>query len=177
MIDACAFIVLYQPIDNKPATKAVQGVADPLRLPDPAPQREQDRLTCRACRGAGPNQHLRFATGPRHLARSSSWDSGPTSPGGWCSRLVVLFIVSIGTFALAHAVPGDPLNAVIGERQADRPEVRQRLEQRYGLDKPLPVQYVYYVRNLLHGDLGDDDHDPQTGDRGTAPISSRQRSS
>jgi peptide/nickel transport system permease protein len=68
--------------------------------------------------------------------------------------ILVLFIVSIGTFALAHSVPGSPLNAVIGERQADRPEVRQRMEQRYGLDKPLPVQYVYYLRNLLRGDLG-----------------------
>jgi peptide/nickel transport system permease protein len=51
-------------------------------------------------------------------------------------------------------VPGDPLAAVIGERQADKPEIRARLAQRYGLDKPLPVQYVYYVRNLIQGDLG-----------------------
>lgn len=68
--------------------------------------------------------------------------------------LVVLFFVSIATFMLMHAVPGDPLNAVIGERQADRPEVRAALEKQYGLDKPLPVQYVYYLRNLLHGDMG-----------------------
>src|SRR5690349_8449149 len=68
--------------------------------------------------------------------------------------LVVLFFVSIATFVLMHAVPGDPLNAVIGERQADRPEVRAALEKQYGLDKPLPVQYVYYMKNLLHGDMG-----------------------
>ncbi|HQY29695.1 MAG TPA: ABC transporter permease [Thermomicrobiales bacterium] len=69
--------------------------------------------------------------------------------------LVVLFFVSMATFTLMHAVPGDPLAAVIGERQADRPEVRQALERRYGLDKPLPVQYVYYVKAVvLHGDLG-----------------------
>lgn len=68
--------------------------------------------------------------------------------------IVVLFIVSIGTFALAHAVPGDPLNAVIGERQADKPEIRALMEQRYGLDKPLPVQYFYYLKNLVRGDLG-----------------------
>lgn len=68
--------------------------------------------------------------------------------------LVVLFFVSIATFLLMHAVPGDPLNAVIGERQADRPEVREALERRYGLDKPLPVQYVYYMKNLLQGDMG-----------------------
>lgn len=69
--------------------------------------------------------------------------------------LVVLFFVSMATFALMHAVPGDPLAAVIGERQADRPEIRAALNARYGLDKPLPVQYVYYIRRVvLHGDLG-----------------------
>jgi peptide/nickel transport system permease protein len=42
--------------------------------------------------------------------------------------VVVLLFVSIAIFGLMHAVPGDPLVAVIGERQADRPEVRQALE-------------------------------------------------
>lgn len=61
----------------------------------------------------------------------------------------------MAVFGLMHAVPGDPLAAVIGERQADRPEVRAALESRYGLDKPVPVQYFYYMKNvLLHGDLG-----------------------
>jgi peptide/nickel transport system permease protein len=68
---------------------------------------------------------------------------------------LVLLFVSIATFGLMHAVPGDPLVAVIGERQADRPEVRAGLERRYGLDKPVPVQYVYYLRNVvLDGDFG-----------------------
>ena len=67
----------------------------------------------------------------------------------------VLFIVSLATFVLAHAVPGDPVDAVIGERQSDKPEIRQRIEERYGSNKPLPVQYVYYLRNLLRGDLGE----------------------
>ncbi len=68
--------------------------------------------------------------------------------------IVVLFIVSICTFLLAHAIPGDPINALINERQAERPEVRQALEERWGLNKPLAVQYVYYLRNMLHGDMG-----------------------
>ncbi len=68
--------------------------------------------------------------------------------------LVVLFFVSIATFLLMHAVPGDPVNSIIGERQAERPEVRAAIESQYGLDKPLPVQYFYYVKNLLHGDMG-----------------------
>lgn len=69
--------------------------------------------------------------------------------------VVVLLFVSVAVFALMHAVPGDPLAAVIGERQADRPEVRAALESRYGLDKPVPVQYFYYIKNVVtKGDLG-----------------------
>lgn len=68
--------------------------------------------------------------------------------------VVVLAIVSVGTFVLAHAVPGDPISAVIGERQADNPEVRAAMERRYGFDKPLPLQYAYFVRNLARGDFG-----------------------
>ena len=69
--------------------------------------------------------------------------------------IIVLFVVSLATFSLMHAVPGDPLVAVIGERQADRPEIRAALERRYSLDKPLPVQYISYVRNIIFDrDLG-----------------------
>ncbi len=68
--------------------------------------------------------------------------------------LIVLFFVSIATFLLMHAVPGDPVNAIIGERQADRPEVREAIEKQYRLNEPLPLQYIYYVNNLLHGDMG-----------------------
>ena len=67
----------------------------------------------------------------------------------------VIIIVSIATFLLAHAVPGDPITAIISERQANNPEVRAALERRWGLDQPLPVQYLYYVGNLLQGDLGE----------------------
>src|SRR5262245_47954675 len=68
---------------------------------------------------------------------------------------LVLVIVSIATFSLAHAVPGDPITAIMSDRQADNEEVRAALEQRWGLDQPLHLQYVYYVRNLLRGDLGE----------------------
>jgi peptide/nickel transport system permease protein len=68
---------------------------------------------------------------------------------------LVLIIVSIATFLLAHAVPGDPITAILSDRQANNPEVRAALERRWGLDQPLPVQYLYYVSNLLQGDLGE----------------------
>ncbi|MFM8594196.1 MAG: ABC transporter permease [Chloroflexota bacterium] len=69
--------------------------------------------------------------------------------------ILVLFVVSIVTFTLAHAVPGDPITALISEKQADNPEVRAALEKRWGLDKPLPVQYLTYVGNLFKGDMGE----------------------
>jgi len=69
--------------------------------------------------------------------------------------LLVLVLVSIATFSLAHLVPGDPIETILGERAAGNPEIRAAAERRYGFDQPVPMQYVYYVRNLLQGDLGE----------------------
>jgi oligopeptide transport system permease protein len=62
----------------------------------------------------------------------------------------VLLIVVVATFFLAHDVPVVPF-------EKDRrmpPEVKKRLEEYYGLDKPLASQLVTYVGNLCKGDLG-----------------------
>jgi len=69
--------------------------------------------------------------------------------------VLVLVLVSVATFVLAHAVPGDPIETVLGERAAGNPEVRAAAERHYGFDQPLHLQYVYFMRNLLHGDLGE----------------------
>lgn len=69
--------------------------------------------------------------------------------------MLVLVIVSLATFLLTQAVPGDPISAILSDRQADNPEVRAALEKRWGLDQPMPVQYVVYVGNLLQGDWGE----------------------
>ncbi|MCC7021820.1 MAG: ABC transporter permease [Thermomicrobiales bacterium] len=69
--------------------------------------------------------------------------------------ILVLLLVSVATFALAHAVPGDPIETVLGERAAGDPEIRAAAERRYGFDQPVPLQYVYFMRNLFHGDLGE----------------------
>ena len=60
--------------------------------------------------------------------------------------------VSIAIFLLIHLVPGDPARLMAGldATPADIKLIRQDL----GLDKPLPVQYVNWVTNLLHGDMG-----------------------
>ena len=68
--------------------------------------------------------------------------------------IVPTFIgVTLIAFALIHLIPGDPVENLSGERGMD-PARRERLLHEFGLDRPLPAQYVEYVRNVLHGDLG-----------------------
>ena len=49
-----------------------------------------------------------------------------------------------------NAIPGGPFNSEKALSEA----TKQVLEQRYNLDKPVPVQFVLYLKNLLHGDFG-----------------------
>jgi len=61
------------------------------------------------------------------------------------------------TFVFVHLAPGDPMDMYLEERvqrQVD-PEVIELMRQRYGLDQPLPVQYVKWIGNLARGDLGE----------------------
>jgi peptide/nickel transport system permease protein len=70
--------------------------------------------------------------------------------------LVPLLIgLSILMFLLIHAAPGDPALAMMGERAASNPQYVEQVRKNLGLDKPLPVQYLYWMRRIvLHGDLG-----------------------
>jgi peptide/nickel transport system permease protein len=69
--------------------------------------------------------------------------------------LVVLLIgISFVAFVLTNLVPADPVAANLGIQAAADPEAVAAFNERYGLDKPLPVQYGLYLWNLLHGDLG-----------------------
>jgi len=64
----------------------------------------------------------------------------------------VLLGVATLVFALIHLVPGDPAQSMLGEGAA--PQDVEALRSRLGLDRPLPVQYVAFMRGLAHGDLG-----------------------
>ena len=66
--------------------------------------------------------------------------------------VVVLLGLSIVTFAIAHLVPGDPVRLAAGP-QATGEQIR-KLEEEFGLDKPLPVQYLSYMKGIFRGDLG-----------------------
>jgi len=57
-------------------------------------------------------------------------------------------------FALVQAVPGDPVAANLSDQALGDPAAVAAFEAKWGLDKPLPVQYLTYLGNLLQGDLG-----------------------
>jgi peptide/nickel transport system permease protein len=64
----------------------------------------------------------------------------------------ILLGVSVLIFFWVHALPGNPASALLGERAT--PELIKQYKERYGLDKPLPVQYWEYVKVTAGGDLG-----------------------
>lgn len=64
--------------------------------------------------------------------------------------ILTVFIICAITFFTMNAVPGGPFNS---EKAVDAATIAA-LEARYGLDKPVPVQFVNYMKQILHGDLG-----------------------
>src|SRR5207244_3920892 len=63
-----------------------------------------------------------------------------------------MFFVALITFSLAHLAPGSPF-----DKNPNRPlpeETIAHLERYFGVDKPIPEQFVIYIGNLLRGDLG-----------------------
>jgi len=66
--------------------------------------------------------------------------------------LLTLFIASSITFMLIHAMPGDPL-AVAARKLPE--QIRANYYAKYGLDQPLLTQYSLFIKNAVHGDLGE----------------------
>lgn len=66
------------------------------------------------------------------------------------TSIITIFVVISLTFVLMHKIPGGPFD---GEKKLP-PQVEANLKQKFGLDKPLHEQYVMYLKNLSHGDLG-----------------------
>jgi ABC-type dipeptide/oligopeptide/nickel transport system permease component len=67
--------------------------------------------------------------------------------------LIVLFGVSLLTFALIHLTPGDPVLVMLG--QDATPSELERLRHLLGLDQPLYIQYIQYIGRLATGQIGD----------------------
>jgi peptide/nickel transport system permease protein len=64
----------------------------------------------------------------------------------------VLLGISIVSFLLVHMIPGDPARILLGVRGTE--ETIAAIHRQYGLDRPILVQYGYFLFNLLQGELG-----------------------
>ncbi|MBE7517932.1 MAG: ABC transporter permease [Thermoflexaceae bacterium] len=64
----------------------------------------------------------------------------------------VLFAISVIVFWILRLAPGDPVDTILGRHYDE--ERAAVLRDKYGYDEPVYVQYVKYMRNLFHGDLG-----------------------
>ncbi|MEI4279486.1 ABC transporter permease [Klenkia terrae] len=116
-----------------------------------------------------PRGHQLTTTAPRDAG------TGDTSPGPGVAaarprrprrallrfvarRLAAGLLLCIGvtlvSFLLTQAVPGDPVTANLGQRASEDPDAVAAFRAANGLDKSLPEQYLTYVGNLLTGDFG-----------------------
>ena len=68
------------------------------------------------------------------------------------AAVIVLLVASMLVFAGIRALPGDPALALAGEDRSE--QALEAIRDKYGLDDPIPVQYVRYLGNVLQGDLG-----------------------
>lgn len=70
---------------------------------------------------------------------------------------VVLILVTIVIFLAMRLLPGDPLIIYLGQTAqlgALEPEAIEKLRRQFGLDKPLPYQYLNWIKNIVKGDFG-----------------------
>ncbi|MCL4559899.1 MAG: ABC transporter permease [Chloroflexi bacterium] len=73
-------------------------------------------------------------------------------------RLLLMIPMLIGItlllFIVTHMVPTNPLTVILPEKSLNDPEIVKAATIKWGLDKPLYQQYLIYLGNLLHGDMG-----------------------
>jgi peptide/nickel transport system permease protein len=66
----------------------------------------------------------------------------------------ILLGVSLVTFLIVRSIPGDPVRVLLGADARSTPEQIENIRRAYGLDQPLPVQYIKWLGHVLTGDLG-----------------------
>lgn len=72
-------------------------------------------------------------------------------------KYIIAFCIVLSlNFMLPRLMPGDPLTAIYGEDALVQmsPDLRARVEERFGIDKPLEEQFLFYLKELTTGDLG-----------------------
>ena len=65
---------------------------------------------------------------------------------------VMLWLIASLVFLLLRVAPGDPVDALLGSRASEA--ARSQLRHQLGLDQPLPLQYLHFLGDLLHANLG-----------------------
>src|SRR5262249_10740586 len=73
--------------------------------------------------------------------------------GHLAQGLLLLVCVVVAIFCLLQLIPGDPVQAMVGDMPVP-PALRAALEQRFHLNDPFAERLVSYLSNILHGDLG-----------------------
>jgi peptide/nickel transport system permease protein len=68
--------------------------------------------------------------------------------------VVLLIGITLVAFVVTHLVPGDPAAANLGQRAIGDPAAVAAFRHQYGLDRPVPIQYLLYLKDLLRGNLG-----------------------
>ena len=70
--------------------------------------------------------------------------------------VLVVLIVSLMVFLLMRLLPGDPILMYVtsGDLQSTSKEQIEHLKHQLGMDRPLPVQYLEWLKNAVQGDLG-----------------------
>ncbi len=66
----------------------------------------------------------------------------------------ILFGMTLIAFVVSHAMPTDPVVSAIGDRAAASPAIVTAYREKWGLNRPVPDQYLIYLGHLVHGDLG-----------------------
>src|SRR5215216_4895413 len=73
-------------------------------------------------------------------------------------RLLLMLPLMVGmtliAFIVSHSVPADPVAAHLGQRAMEDKVIVAAFRQQWGLDKPLPEQYLTYLANLVQGNMG-----------------------
>ncbi|MDQ7859549.1 MAG: ABC transporter permease [Armatimonadota bacterium] len=67
--------------------------------------------------------------------------------------VVVIFLVSVGTFGMMHLIPGDPVSLMLGEGRVTQEQI-DLIRRKWGLDRPIHEQYLTWMGNMLRGEFG-----------------------
>ena len=98
-----------------------------------------------------------FRPVPDGMIRRAGAGDGQVVRGHLGARIAqiipTLLLVSVLVFCLQQLMPGDPALVMAGEERGD-PQVLAQIRAELWLDRPLPVQYVHWLGNVLQGNLG-----------------------